>query len=84
MNVLYRADYDVWAQIRVQLNPAVEADIAANRDYWAKFEGPVADAAQTVNDTYLKANGQTDGIQSYGRMADLIVAYYISGSRHTG
>lgn len=80
MNVLYRADQDVWMAIRVQLNPAVEADIAANRDYWAKFEGPVADAAQAVNDNYLKANGQSDGIQSYGRMADLIVAYYIKNT----
>ena len=75
MNVLYRSDYDAWAQIRVQLNPLVEADLAANRVYWAKFEGPVADAAQIVNDNYLKVNGQSDGIQSYGRMADLIVAY---------
>ena len=79
MNVLYRADYELWAAIRVTLNPAVEADIAANRDYWAKFESPVADAAQTVNDTYLKVNGQSDGIQSYGRMADLIVSWYLMG-----
>ena len=34
------------------------------------------DAKETVNDTYLKANGQTDGVRSYGRMVDLLLAYY--------
>ncbi len=77
MNVLYRSDPESWAKIRVQLNPLAEADLAANREYWANFEGPVADAAQTMNNNYLKLNGQSDGIQSYGRMADLIAAYYI-------
>ena len=83
MNVLYRSDYNAWAQIRVRLNPLVEADLSANRAYWAKFEGPVADAAQAVNDNYLKANGQSDGIQSYGRMSDLIVAYYLNSNTNT-
>ena len=30
-----------------------------------------------MNDTYLKANGQDDGVKSYDRMVDLIVAYYL-------
>ena len=32
--------------------------------------------ADKINDTYLKANGQADGVQSYSRMVDLIVAYF--------
>jgi hypothetical protein len=27
-----------------------------------------------MNDTYLKLNGQEDGVQSYGRMIDLLLA----------
>jgi hypothetical protein len=27
-----------------------------------------------VNDTYLKAQGQTQGVRSYGRMVDLLLA----------
>ena len=83
MNVLYRADQERWAEIRVLLSPAVEPDLAANRAYWAKYEGKIAEIAETVNDNYLKANGQSDGVQSYGRMADLIVAYYINETEHT-
>ena len=80
MNVLYRADPERWAEIRVLLSPAVEPDLAANRAYWAKYEGKIAEIAETVNDNYLKANGQSDGVKSYGRMADLIVAYYLKTS----
>ena len=29
-----------------------------------------------MNDTYLKLQNQTDGVKSYGRMVDLMLAYY--------
>ena len=29
-----------------------------------------------MNDAYLKANGQENGLRSYGRMVDLLLAYY--------
>ena len=29
-----------------------------------------------INDTYLKANAQSDGVKSYGRMVDLLLAKY--------
>ena len=28
-----------------------------------------------MNDTYLRANGQADGIASYDKMVDLIISY---------
>jgi len=29
-----------------------------------------------VNDTYLKANNQSDGVKSYGKVVDLLLAWY--------
>jgi hypothetical protein len=29
-----------------------------------------------MNDSYLKANSQQDGVKSYGRMVDLLLAEY--------
>lgn len=75
MNALYRADYDAWARLRAELDSAVEADLQANREYWAQYDGKIAETAEKINDGYLKANGQTEGIKSYGRMCDLIVAW---------
>lgn len=79
MNVLRRTDYEAWEEIRPLLSPAAEADLTVNRDFWAKYDGAVAEVSNRVNDTYLKANGQSEGVKSYNRMVDLIVAYYIDG-----
>ena len=40
------------------------------------YEGGISKTADKINDTYLKVNGQADGVQSYSRMVDLIVAYF--------
>lgn len=76
MNALYRTDYESWQEVRGQLEEAVEPDLAANNAFWDRYEGPVSDTAERINDTYLKANGQTDGVESYDRMVDLIVVYF--------
>lgn len=76
MNVLYRSDYDAWEEVRDGLAVEVEADLKANREFWAKYDGAVAEVANRVNDTYLKANGQSEGVESYDRMVDLIVCHW--------
>ncbi len=76
MNVLYRADYDAWEEVRERLPEEVEADLKVNREFWAKYDGRIAEVSNHINDTYLKANGQKDGVESYNRMVDLIVSYY--------
>ena len=79
MNVLYQADYEAWEEIRSQINELVEVDLKANREFWQKYNGRIAEVSNKVNDTYLKANDQSDGVQSYNRMVDLIVAYKKQG-----
>ena len=54
----------------------IRRDFAASRAYWQAFQGPVADIAVRANDTYLRLNQQEDGVRSYGRMVDLLLAYY--------
>ena len=36
----------------------------------------MATVSEKIYDTTLKTYGQTDGIQSYGTVVDLLVAYY--------
>lgn len=76
MNALHKADAQAWEEVRAALDESIEADLLANNQFWAGYDGAVAEVSNKVNDTYLKANGQTDGVQSYDRMVDLIVAYY--------
>ena len=76
MNALYRIDPERWAEVRSGLTEAAEPDLEANNAFWDSYEGPVRKTAEKVNDTYLKVNGQADGVESYDRMVDLIVAYF--------
>lgn len=76
MNALYKADTNSWQEIRSGLSDSPVVDLKANSKFWNKYKGPVAEVSTKVNDTYLKANGQTEGVESYDRMVDLLVAYY--------
>ncbi len=75
-NRLYRYDANAWQEICSLLPEGVLRDISANSRYWKKYETPVGETADRWNDAYLKANAQTDGVQSYGRMVDLLIAFY--------
>ena len=76
MNVLYSEDYNEFVRLYNLYSEDVRKDMEFSRRYWKQFETKVADVADKVNDTYLKANNQHDGVRSYGRMVDLLLAYY--------
>ncbi len=75
-NALYRADQDRWTELRSSLPEAVLADLRYHSAYWSQFEGVTATVSKSIYDASLKSYGQTDGIQSYGTVVDLLVAYY--------
>ena len=75
-NALFSADLDLWSKVNAMKSDAVRRDSLANNAYWDQYDTPVAEASSKVNDAYLKANGQEQGVKSYGRMVDLLLAYY--------
>lgn len=75
-NALYRADRGRWAEVRDLLPESVLADLRYHSAYWSQFEGLTAKVSTTIYDGTLKSYGQADGIQSYGTVVDLLVAYY--------
>ena len=56
----------------------VRADMGRVTVHYEKYEeafgGVISDAGEAINDTYLKAMGQPEGVGSYGMVADLLVA----------
>lgn len=76
-NALYDQSPDLYFKIRDQYSEGVLKDIRANSEYWIKYEDTVVSTVSNkINDTYLKVNAQADGVQSYGRMLDLLLAKY--------
>lgn len=76
-NALYKQDTELWAKASEALSEEVLADLAANRAYWAKFEDTtISKVSDAVYESYLKSKGQELGLQSYGAVVDLLIAYY--------
>ena len=76
MNALYDADREKFTEIHKRYNPGIVRDLSADAKFWQKFKGPVGNISSTLNDAYLKANKQPEGVKSYGRMVDLLIAQY--------
>lgn len=75
-NALAKEDMAMYTEISGQLSPEIRSDLDANTVFWNKYEGKIAEISNKVNDTYLKANNQSDGVKSYSRMVDLMLANY--------
>lgn len=75
-NALAKADLEAYYELHSRLNPEAVKDLIWNNQFWDRFDGKVAEASTQLNDQYLKANSQEDGVRSYGRMVDLMLAYY--------
>ena len=75
-NALAAQDLETYSELYTRLNEQTRADLADNNAFWNRYEGKAAEVANQMNDTYLKINSQPDGVRSYGRMVDLMLAYY--------
>lgn len=75
-NALMKVDRTAASEIWNSVAPGIRADAQAANAHYAQYEGAVQDAAQKVNDVYLKAFSETSGVQSYGEVADLLIAWY--------
>ncbi len=75
-NRLYTADKEAYEQVASGLTDAMRRDLTAGSLYWKQFEGPVQEVSDQANNFYLQANMQSDGVASYGRMIDLVLAWF--------
>lgn len=76
MNQLYRYDPEAYQALSAQYGEGIRRDLQAIRDYNARYEGPIERTHTKINNAYLKSNHQEDGVHSYGRMVDLLIADY--------
>ena len=75
-NALAKLNMEMYSELYATYSKGVRADLTAYRKSWEPYKGEAAEIHNKVNDAYLKANNQTDGVQSYGRMVDLLIAEY--------
>lgn len=76
VNALYKEDKEMYEELKSNFSEGLQRDLNHINSFWEKYEGPIERASTDLNNAYLKANNQKDGIKSYGRMLDLLIAYY--------
>lgn len=81
-NALYDIDNYAYNEIFSDLSYEVYADFLYEEEYWDDIHKDeiakvTTEVMSDVNDTYLKANGEEDGVSSYGKMVDLVIAEYL-------
>ncbi|OGO87607.1 MAG: hypothetical protein A2Y15_02410 [Clostridiales bacterium GWF2_36_10] len=78
LNALYAADKTLYTDFYNNNYPIeLRTEFSAYSLFFDKYrESKVSNVAQTVNDAFIKTQGQTEGIKSYGLVVDLTVAYY--------
>lgn len=79
-NALYGENPGRASQLWSFASEAVRTDCRAASDHYEPYEGKVQDAAQKVNDVYLKAFQEEAGVKSYGEVADYLIAWYFQNA----
>ncbi|MDD2573762.1 MAG: DUF3810 domain-containing protein [Bacillota bacterium] len=84
MNALARQDRERYNSLKGEYSDGMVRDFNAWNEHCRKYEGFVRETTDRINDAYLQANAQSDGIQSYGRMVDLLLAHYRDVTKVSG
>lgn len=74
VSALAESDRAAARRVDTRRSAAVGRDVAAIVAWQARFAGPLREVGERVNDAYLRSQGTRDGVRSYGRMVDLLVA----------
>ena len=70
----------LYSRVREAYADGVRRDFAADAEWWKQFDNqPASEFGEKMNDTYLKANAQSEGTKSYGAMVDLLLAEFRQG-----
>ena len=77
INALYAADRELSYTVMDMATEEMNYDLDELNALILKYQSPVQDAGEAINDAYLKANDQSSGTRSYGEIVDLLVALYV-------
>jgi hypothetical protein len=74
LNALAGVDRPLHQELSRRRSPAVARDLRALQEWADRHRGPAQRVSRSVNDAYLRSQGQDEGVRSYGRMVDLLIA----------
>lgn len=76
LDAVRRSSIDKYNELYAKLSEGIKRDFEAISSFSRKYDTIIGDISNDINDIYLKSNNQQDGVRSYGRMVDLLIAEY--------
>jgi hypothetical protein len=73
-NALADVSPEYYRELGKLYSEGVRRDLTYDYEFWQQYKGKAEEISNNINNTYLKSNGQEDGVKSYGRMVDLLLA----------
>ena len=78
MAQLHAVDYGAWTKAGLTAPEVIRDDDRAIREFWlgqpAAVHHILTTITETTNDLYLRSSGHAEGVRSYGRAVDLLIA----------
>lgn len=74
-NALLKNDSELWAQSRQYCTAGMITDFSEHNAYIDAHKGKVEEVSTSVNNTFISSQGVSDGVLSYDRVTELILAY---------
>ncbi len=78
-NSLYKIDKKAASRLSALCSDRFRTDLNSTNTHYEQYDGQVQEAAQSVNDAYLKAYQEELGIESYDAAVSYLVSWYIAG-----
>lgn len=76
LNDVRRYDEDVFEALMGTINEGVRLNYSEMSDFWDAYENPMEPIFKGMFNTFLKANHQAKGIQSYNAVVSLLIGYH--------
>lgn len=76
MREIRKRDKDLYKELWETVHKGIKKELNDNYLFWKKYENPIEPYLKKGYNSYLKANNQTKGIESYSYVVDLLIAYF--------
>ncbi len=82
VNALYTESPELYFEVASRLDKRVTADRQSYSRFFEKYaDSKASEVADSMNDSYLQANGQTQGTKTYGMIVEIVTAYLINKTK---
>ncbi len=76
LSAVHTTDEKEFERLYTNINEGVRKNYRELQDFHEDYENPFEPIFKSVFSTFLKANNQADGVQSYSRVVHLLVGYH--------